>query len=90
MILDVAGRLECTPAQVLIAWAIERGTSVIPKSVHPGRLSENLAAAEIILDVETVREIDRLDRGRRYISGAFWAQGDSPYTVAGLWDEDDR
>lgn len=89
VILDIASRLECTPAQVLIAWAIERGTSVIPKSVHPGRLSENLAAAEIILDADAVREIDRLDRGRRYISGGFWAQGDSPYTMASLWDEEE-
>ncbi len=87
VVRDVAAGLGCTPAQVVIAWAIERGTSVIPKSVHPTRLAENLAAARIAPDARTMRAIDEMDRNRRYISGEFWAQGDSPYTVADLWDE---
>ena len=34
-----------SPAQVLLAWALRRGTSVIPKSTNPGRIRENLALA---------------------------------------------
>ncbi|MEL6195855.1 MAG: aldo/keto reductase [Myxococcota bacterium] len=31
-----------SPAQLLIAWAIDRGTSVIPKSEHPERIRQNI------------------------------------------------
>jgi len=76
-----------TPAQVLISWAMARATAVIPKSVHPGRMKENMAAAEISLSPEDMKTIAGLDRQRRYISGDFWALRDGPYTLANLWDE---
>ena len=31
-----------TGAQVLLSWGVQRGTAVIPKTVHPERLEENL------------------------------------------------
>lgn len=34
---EVAERLGATTAQVLIAWAVSRGYSVIPKSVNKGK-----------------------------------------------------
>ncbi|MFT5731568.1 MAG: alcohol dehydrogenase (NADP+) [Planctomycetota bacterium] len=83
----VAGRLAITPAQVLLAWALQRGTSVIPKSVNPGRLAENFAAAGIELDDQAMAELKGLDDHRRYVTGTFWAKPGSPYTVASLWDE---
>jgi alcohol dehydrogenase (NADP+) len=54
-----------TPAQALIAGALQRDTSVIPKSVRPARLAENLAA-ELALDA---RDVAALDRKRRYVRG---------------------
>jgi len=82
----IARRRGITPAQVLIAWAIGRGTAVIPKSVHPERIRENLAAADAALTPEEMREIAGLDRNRRYVGGKFWAMPGSPYTIANLWD----
>ncbi|CAL5420398.1 unnamed protein product [Camellia sinensis] len=38
----VAKKLNRTPGQVLVRWAIQRGTSVIPKSSHPDRIKENI------------------------------------------------
>ena len=86
VIVEIAGRIGASPAQVLLAWQIERGVAVIPKSVHPGRLKENLDAAELSLAPDDMRAIEGLDRGRRYITGAFWAIEGSAYTLANLWD----
>ena len=38
----VAKDLGITPAQTLIAWAIQRNTVVLPKSVTPERIASNL------------------------------------------------
>jgi alcohol dehydrogenase (NADP+) len=81
----IAVRHQATTAQVLIAWALQRGTAVIPKSVRPARLRENLAAAELELTAEDMDELAALDRGRRYVDGSFWAIPGSPYTLDDLW-----
>ena len=76
-----------TPAQVLLSWALLRGTSVIPKSVSPKRLAENLAAAELELTTDDMERIAGLDRHRRYIDGTFWTLEGGPYTVEEFWGE---
>ena len=35
-VIEIAKKLNATPAQVLIAWCTKRGYSVIPKSITPG------------------------------------------------------
>ena len=82
---EIAASRGITPAQVLLAWAVARGTSVIPKSTNRGRLAENLAAAEIELSDEDLARIARLDRARRYVDGSFWAVPGGPHTVESLW-----
>lgn len=82
----IAERRGATPAQVLIAWALERGTAVIPKSVNPARIAENLAAADVSLDAADMAELAELDRELRYVDGSFWAVEGSSYTVESLWD----
>ncbi|MEM6673661.1 MAG: aldo/keto reductase [Planctomycetota bacterium] len=86
-IASIATRIGATPAQVLIAWAIQRGTAVIPKSTNPKRMAENFAAAEFSLDHAAMLEITALDRRRRYVDGAFWSRAGGPYPVDELWDE---
>lgn len=86
-IAAIAAKHGITNAQVLISWAIQRGTAVIPKSVNPGRMQQNLDAADVSLTVEDMQEIAGLDRHRRYVGGEFWEMPGSPYTVASLWDE---
>ena len=42
VVVRVAKKLKKTPAQILIKWALQRGTSVIPKSTNPDRIKENI------------------------------------------------
>ena len=41
LIVAIAQRFEKTPAQVLLAWGIQRGTAVLTGSVTPSRIKEN-------------------------------------------------
>ncbi|MBU1418088.1 MAG: aldo/keto reductase [Proteobacteria bacterium] len=87
LIATIAKRCGATQAQVLISWAIHRGTAVIPKSVNPERMKQNLGAAEVSLTQNDMEELAGLDRNRRYVSGDFWSPEGSPYTAANLWEE---
>jgi alcohol dehydrogenase (NADP+) len=86
-IVAIADRHRVSPAQVLIAWAIHRGTAVIPKSVNAKRIEQNLAAAEVALTDEDLQDIAKLDRHRRYVDGTIWVVEAGPYTLSNLWDE---
>ena len=86
-IARIAERRDATPAQVLISWAIHRGTAVIPKSVNRARLKENLDAANVSLTKEDMQEIAGIDRNRRYVDGAFWVFEGGSYSIANIWDE---
>src|SRR4051812_41612210 len=55
VITAVAGRVNKTPAQVLLAWAIQRGTALLTTSKTPGRIRENFDVSP--LPEAAVREI---------------------------------
>ena len=86
-IVSVAEKHGVTTAQILISWALHRGTSVIPKSVSPERLRQNLEATKVTLDAGDLSVINSLDRGLRYIDGSFWCPPGSPYSLGWLWEE---
>ena len=86
-IVDIAEAHGFSPAQVLIRWAIQRGTSVIPKSVNPGRIKQNFEAATISLSEDEMQKIADLEMNHRLIVGGFWAMPNSGYTLETLWDE---
>ncbi|MFN8346293.1 MAG: aldo/keto reductase [Spirosomataceae bacterium] len=87
VIRDLAQAKGCSAAQLMLAWAVCRGTSVIPKSVNAGRLKENLAAADIDLSSKEMEALRALDLRYRYIKGNFWCLPGSDYTLENLWDE---
>ena len=64
-IVQIAERLGATPAQVVIAWHLSHGLSVIPKSQNPGRQRQNFEALQVSLTPEDIAAIDALDTGER-------------------------
>lgn len=85
VVTDIAEQHGCSPAQILIRWAIERGTAVIPKSTNPARLTENFEAASMKLNVQDMAALSKLEAGFRYVNGAFWTIQGSPYSLTELW-----
>lgn len=55
VITNIAKRVNKTPAQVLLAWAIQRGTALLTTSTSPSRIQENFEVAAI--PAEAVQEI---------------------------------
>jgi 2,5-diketo-D-gluconate reductase A len=67
----IAQRSGHTPAQVLIRWCLQRGTTVIPKSSHRERIAENGEVFDFELSEDEMRSLDALDRtgGTRHARG---------------------
>lgn len=59
---EIAERENCTMAQLSLAWLLARAEHIIPipGTKHIGYMLENVQAAQISLDVETVNELDDL------------------------------
>jgi 2,5-diketo-D-gluconate reductase A len=65
VITGIAKRLDRTPAQVTLRWALQRGDVVFPKSVTRSRVEENFALFDFELSPDDMAEITRLDRHHR-------------------------
>ena len=61
----IATRLNATPAQVIIAWHLALGLSVIPRSTRAEGLAENLAATGLRLSPDDVTALAALDKAER-------------------------
>ncbi len=59
----IAAEADASVAQVVLAWHLQAGRIILPKSVTPSRIVENFAASEVVLTADQVAAIDALDRG---------------------------
>ena len=64
-IAAIAHRLGRSPAQVILRWHLQLGNIVIPKSVTPARIRENLDVFDFELSLADMGEISALDSGNR-------------------------
>jgi diketogulonate reductase-like aldo/keto reductase len=64
-ILAIAGTYGRTAAQVMLRWHLQRGRSVIPKSVRPERIRENFDVLGFDLTADELDALDALDTGVR-------------------------
>ena len=65
VINEVANEVEKTPAQVVIRWNIQHDVVVIPKSVTPHRIEENLDVWNFELSDNQMERIDQLNQDKR-------------------------
>lgn len=54
-----------SPAQVMIRWHLQLGLVVLPKSVTPARIRENIDVFDFVLDADDLAQIATLESGRR-------------------------
>jgi 2,5-diketo-D-gluconate reductase A len=64
-IAAIAARHERSAAQVMIRWHVQLGNIVIPKSVTPARIEENIEVFDFELSSEEMALIGELDGGER-------------------------
>ncbi|GHJ94619.1 oxidoreductase [Streptomyces sp. NE5-10] len=64
-LVAVARKHGRTPAQAVLRWHLQLGNVVIPKSVTPSRIQENIDVFDFELDAEDMAAIAALDEGGR-------------------------
>ncbi|MET8257110.1 aldo/keto reductase [Micromonospora sp. NPDC005553] len=77
-VVDIAGQLDRSPAQVVLRWHVQRGDIIFPKSTTPKRIEENTRIFDFELDDTAMERITALDKGEA------GRQGPNPDTFAYL------
>ncbi|WP_125767467.1 aldo/keto reductase [Lapidilactobacillus wuchangensis] len=62
VLADIAAKYHKTTGQVILRWLLQRGIVVIPKSVHPARITENIDVFDFKLTAAEMTLIAGLDR----------------------------
>ena len=65
VIAEVAAKHGKSPAQVMVRWSIQLGNIVLPKSVTPERIEQNIDVFDFVLDDADMAAIATLESGRR-------------------------
>ncbi|KIV81696.1 hypothetical protein PV11_03865 [Exophiala sideris] len=62
----LAKKKDVTVAQAVLAWGMQRGTVVIPKSVHEKRIIENLGSVNVTFSKKEMKKILAQDKRARF------------------------
>src|SRR5699024_4545030 len=65
IITDLAHTYNKTPAQVILRWHLQNESIIIPKSVTPSRIQENIEVFDFELTAEEMNMIATLDKNTR-------------------------
>jgi len=73
VIQNIAQKYGKSEAQILLNWAINRGTVAIPKSVNSARIKENKAIFDFGLTETEMNQINGLNKNHRFVDpSSFW------------------
>ena len=68
----MAAKYGVSEAQVLLRWGVQKGFAVLPKSLNPMRMRQNIDLFGFEIDAADMALIETMDRGE----GVAWATGD--------------
>lgn len=63
VIKEIADKYQKSNGQVILRWLLQRGISVIPKSVHKNRMAENINVFDFKLTDNEMNSMKELDKG---------------------------
>ncbi|EBM3942754.1 aldo/keto reductase [Salmonella enterica subsp. enterica serovar Bonariensis] len=70
--VELAEKYGVSEAQFLLGWGIQNGYAVLPKSLNPERMLQNINFDGLVISEEDMKFIGTLDRG----DGIAWSVGD--------------
>lgn len=73
-VTEIATRYSKTSAQVLLRWAVQRGTVAIPKSSKIERVIENMTIFDFNLTQAEMNVIDGLNKNKRFNDPGVFAE----------------
>jgi alcohol dehydrogenase (NADP+) len=85
VVVSIAEKHGATPAQILLAWGMNRGYAVIPKSIRPERIKENFESLKISLDEVDMQRMSDLDSGMRISLAAYSIFEGGYYTLENIF-----
>ncbi|XP_077516505.1 putative oxidoreductase YtbE [Amblyomma americanum] len=65
-IVEIAGRQQKKPAQVVLRWALQLGIAIIPKSSNAQRIEENAHIFDFSLTEDEIAAISGLNKNKHY------------------------
>ncbi len=68
----MAAKYGVSEAQLLLRWGVQNGYSVLPKSLNPDRMRQNIDLFSFAIDDADMAQMATMDRG----DGVAWASGD--------------
>jgi len=69
---DMAQKYGVSEAQLLLRWGVQNGYAVLPKSLNPDRMRQNIDLFSFSIDDADMAQMATMDRG----DGVAWATGD--------------
>lgn len=69
---EMAAKYDASEAQLLLRWGVQNGYAVLPKSLNPERMRQNIDLFSFSIDDADMAHMATMDRG----DGVAWASGD--------------